>query len=77
MANHLTINTDKRKTIIFNHSGRLIRQNVFISDKKLEQVQTFCYLGFELKASGDVSSAVKTQYDKANNATRPLMGVIS
>ena len=42
MANHLTIYTDETKTLIFNHSGRMIKSK----DKKLELVQTFCYLGF-------------------------------
>ena len=55
----------------------MIPLNFIINDIKLEQVQTFCYLGFEVKASGVVSFAAKTLYDKANKAMRPLMGVIS
>ena len=77
MKNNLAINTDKTKTMIFNHAGRLIRQNFFVGNIKLEQVQIFCYLGFEVKASGVVSSAINTLYDKANKAMRPLMGVIA
>ena len=77
MANNQAINTGKTKTMIFNHTGRLIRQNFFVGNIKLEQVQIFCYLGFEVKASGVVSSAINTLYDKANKAMRPLMGVIS
>ena len=76
-ANSLTINIDKTKSMIFNHMGRLIKHNFFVGNKKLEQVQTFCYLGFDVKASGAVSSAINTLYDKANKAMRPLMGAIS
>ena len=65
VANNLAVNTNKTKTMIFNHTGRLIRQNFFVGNIKLEQVQIFCYLGFEVKASGVVSSAVNTLYDKA------------
>ena len=75
--NSLIINIDKTKTMIFNYSGKLIQQPFVIGHKKLEQVQTFCYLGFEVKASGVISLAAKTLYDKANKAMRPLMGVIS
>ena len=51
--------------------------NITLGNTKIEQIQTFCYLGFEMKASGVVSAAVNTLYDKANKAMRPLMGVIS
>ena len=76
-ANNLTINIAKTKSMIFNNTGRLIKQKKFVGNKKLEQVQTFCYLGFDVRTSGIVSSAINTLYDKANKALRPLMGVIS
>ena len=76
-ANNLTINIAKTKSMVFNNTGRLIKQPFYVDNKKLEQVQTFCYLGFDVKASGVVSSAINTLYDKANKAMRPLMGVIS
>ena len=75
-ANRLTINIAKTKSMIFNHTGKLIKENIFLDNKKLEQVLTFCYLGFDVKASGVVSSAISTLYDKANKAMRPLMGII-
>ena len=76
-AKNLTINIAKTKTMIFNHTGRLIKQNFIVDNKKIEHVQTFCYLGFDIKTSGVVSSAINTLYDKANKAMRPLMGAIS
>ena len=74
---NLTINIAKTKTMIFDKTGRLIKQHFIVANKKLEQVQSFCYLGFDVKISGVVSSAINTLYDKANKAMRPLMGVIS
>ena len=75
--NRLTLNISKTKSIIFNNSGKLINQNFFINNAKIEAVQTFCYLGFDLKASGILSQGIKTLHDKANKAMRPLKGVIS
>ena len=73
---HLTISTDKTKIMIFNYSGRLYKQDFFVDNQKLEVVNTFCYLGFDVKASGVVSAARETLYSKANKAMRPLKGAI-
>ena len=75
--NAMIINTDKTKAMIFNQSGRMIWQSFKIGIKQLRQVQTFCYLGFEIKASGTVTLATQTLCDKTNKAMRPLMGVIA
>ena len=74
---HLTINIGKSKTIIFNYTGRLVRQCFIIGGKCLEPVQSFCYLGFEIKASGTVKQAIKILCDKANKAMKPLYRAIS
>ena len=74
---HLTINISKSKTIIFNYTGRLIRQCFMIGGTCLEPVQSFCYLGFEVKASGTVKHATKILCDKANKAMKPLYRAIS
>ena len=63
--------------MIFNAPGRMIKQNFTVGGTILEPVGSFCYLGFEVKASGIVSHAVKTLYDKANKAMRPLFHAIS
>ena len=76
-ANKLTINVDKTKSMVFNSAGRFLKQDCLIGNTKIEQVQTFCYLGFEVKTNGVVSAAVNMLYDKANKAMRPLMGVIT
>ena len=74
---YLTINISKSKTMIFNPPGRLIKQYFTINGTTLEPVGSFCYLGFEVKASGTVKYAVKTLYDKANKAMRSLFNAIS
>ena len=74
---YLTISIKKSKTIIFNYTGRLIKQNFTIGGITLEAVHSFCYLGFEVTASGTVKHAIKTLCDKANKAMRPLYHAIS
>lgn len=54
-----------------------MKTNFKLDQKILEPVQTFCYLGFDLRASGTVKTARNNLYDKATKAMRPLMGVIS
>ena len=43
----------------------------------MEPVQPFCYLGFEVKASGTVKHATKILCDKAKKAMKPLYRAIS
>ena len=78
-ANHkcLTISIKKSKTMIFNLSGRHIKKLFTIEGKTLESVNTFCYLGFEVKPSGTVKHAMNTLNEKAKKALRPLMCAIA
>ena len=73
----LLISTNKSKTLIFNPAGRYMKRSFKIDQKTLEPVQSFCYLGFDFRASGTVKTAMNNLYDKASKAMRPLMGVIS
>ena len=73
----LSISITKSKTMIFNKSGRLIKKYFKVNGKVLEPVQTFCYLGFDLKASGTVKQAMNTLYDKAKKAMLPLLRSIA
>ena len=77
LKKRLAVSIDKSKTIVFNTTGRLDKENFTLNEVKLEPVQTFCYLGFEVKASGTVTHALDTMYDKANKAMRPLLCAIS
>ena len=73
----LTISTNKSKTLVFNIAGRFMKIIFKMDQNNLEPVQSFCYLGFDFRASGTVKSAMNNLYDKASKAMLPLMGVIS
>ena len=63
--------------MIFNSAGKYIKKAFNINGNILESVHTFCYLGFDLNASGTVKHAINILYDKANKAMRPLMNSIA
>ena len=73
----LAVSVKKSKTMIFNRSGKLIKKYFYLAGKPLEPVQSFCYLGFDVKASGTVKHAMNTLYEKANKAMRPLFQTIA
>ena len=54
----LTISIQKSKSMIFNVAGRLIDTKFTINGEALEPVKSFCYLGFEVVASGVVTHAM-------------------
>ena len=76
-SKHLTINVRKSKTMVFNQSGRFIRDSFTLNDRTLEPVQSFCYLGFDIKCSGTVKHAMNILNDKGNKALRPLLCAIT
>ena len=73
----LTISIKKTKSIVFNNGGRLIKTEFKIDDEIIEPVKSFCYLGFEVVASGIVTHAMNILNDKAKKAMHPLMGAIA
>ena len=44
LDNHLEINFDKTKCMIFNKTGRSLRNKFYIGDHKLENVRSYKYL---------------------------------
>ena len=76
-SKRLTISIAKSKSMIFNLSGRLEKQIFKINGEPLENVNTFCYLGFEVKSSGTVNHAMNVLNDKGKRALRPLMTAIA
>ena len=76
-SKQLTISVNKSKTMIFNQPGRFIRDTFTLNGKTLEPVQSFCYLGFDVKCSGTVKHAMNILNDKGNKAIRPLMCAIA
>ena len=73
----LTISIKKSKTMIFNPSGLFIRQKFHIGGEQLEPVDSFCYLGFEVKPSGITSHGASILIDKSLKALRPLQRAIA
>ena len=76
-ANLLTINVKKSKTMVFNQSGKFIRDTFRLGNEMMEPVQEFCYLGVDIKCSGTVKHALNILNDKGNKALRPLMCAIA
>ena len=74
---HLTINSKKSKTMIFNIAGRFIHDTFRLGDENLEPVQSFCYLGVDIKCSGTAKHSMNVLNDKGNKALRPLLSVIA
>ena len=73
----LAISVKKSKTMILNKSGKMIPKYFQINGKPLEPVQSFCYLGFDVKASGTVKHAMNILCEKACKAMRPLFHTIA
>ena len=75
--NKLTINCKKTKCLIFNKTGRLIRQKFFLNGVPLENVRQYKYLGFMFTPSGELRSGLKDLRDrgfKSFQALRYKMG---
>lgn len=62
--------------MIFNQTGRLEKYEFTVDSRPLETVNSFCYLGFDVKCSGTVKHAMNILNDKAKKALRPLMTAI-
>ena len=63
--------------MIFNKTGKLIRRVFKIGGENLEPVQTFCYLGYVINASGTNRTAIDYLYDKASKAMLPIFRMIA
>ena len=65
----LTVNIDKTKIIIFNKSGKVLKNYKFMYNEcKIELVNEYKYLGIIFKPSGTFSHAIKYLCNKANKA---------
>ena len=70
--NKLTINTDKTKCMIFNKTGRLLRNKFYLGDTELENVRSYKYLGFLFSPSGEINSGLQDLRDRALKAFMKL-----
>ena len=68
--NKLTVNTKKTQCMIFNKTGRLLRNHRFTyNETTLECVREYKYLGFIVTPSGEIGTGLK---DLRNRAMRGL-----
>ena len=74
---NLSINVEKSKTLIFNKTGKFIKEEFTVNYKKLDSVQNFCYLGYDMNASGSPNYSATTLCDKAVKAMRPIQNAIA
>ena len=73
----LSINRAKSKIIIFNESGKILRDYNFVhKNRKKEIVQSFCYLGIDISVSGSFSHAKLNLKDKILKAMFPFVDTI-
>ena len=63
--------------MVFNSSGRFIRDSSTLNGQTLEPVKSCCYLDFDIKCSENVKHAMNILNDKGNKALRPIMCVIA
>ena len=66
--NKLSINIKKTKCLIFNKSGRFMRNCFFINGVKLENVREYKYLGFKFTPSGEISTGLNDLRERALKA---------
>ena len=77
IENRLMINTEKSKTMIFNESGKILKNYTFhVGGAKMELVQNFCYLGLDITASGSFHIAKSNLKDKGIKAMYPLIDTV-
>ena len=62
----LTLNVNKTKTIVFNKTGKLMKNiNLFYSTSQVENVHSYKYLGIKITASGSFTAATNLLKDKS------------
>ena len=73
----LSVNISKTKVIVFNKSGKILKDYKFSLDRQtIDMVQSYCYLGIDISASGSFGQAISNLDDKAGKAMFPLNDTI-
>ena len=63
--------------MIFNKTGRSIKEEFKVNNQKLETVKSFCYLGYDFNTSGSLTNTINILADKALKAMRPIQNAIA
>jgi hypothetical protein len=72
----LKINIEKSKLMIFNKTGRLLKEKFTLNKKIIENVKQYTYLGLVFIPSGKFHTAIDTLYKKALKAMFKLRKAI-
>ena len=72
----LTVNTKKSMIMIFNKSGRLMKEKLTYGGKELTVVPSFTYLGIDITSSGSFALGTKELNNKARKAMFSLYKTI-
>ena len=70
--NKLTINCKKTKCLIFNKTGRLLREKFLLDGVQLENVREYKYLGFLFTPSGEIRTGLQDLRDRAFKSYQAL-----
>ena len=72
----LQVNLSKSKTMCLNKQGKSLKFNPTLGAEKLECVDSYTYLGFEISNSCSLRQAEKSLYDKAQRAMFKLKSLL-
>ena len=67
-SKNLTISINKSKCMVFNQTGKFEKLRFTVNGRILETVNSFSYLGFDVKCSGTVKHEINILNDKAKKA---------
>ena len=64
----MSVNISKTKVVIFNKSGRFLKQNFLLNNKVLDCCNSYKYLGITFSSSGSFTESKTELYKKAVKA---------
>ena len=64
----LQVNTEKSKVMVFNSNGKFFLNEFYYNGKSLETVNTYCYLGINIRYNGSFNVAITSLMEKARKA---------
>ena len=73
----MELNTKKTKVLVFSCGGRICKDLVFLAGgANIEIVDSYQYLGIEIKSSGSMQLATDELFTKANRAWFAISNVL-
>ena len=69
----IQVNVNKSKVTVFKKAGKISKEDFFFQDMKLENVNTYRYLGLQFSASGSFCLARANVYNRGLKANFKLV----